>query len=315
MKPLPWQQANWPRCTGDLAALGQQVDFDPWLKHGNLPRWLEILRQLPPATVDEFSTARWVGPVGHSVDSNKLRHALEQLKPWRKGPYRLFDVEIDTEWRSDLKWDRIRSAIPRDVKQALDVGCGSGYHLWRLAEAGCEQVLGIDPSLLFAIQFAALQHYALDPRIHYWPIPLEAMPRSDLFDLALSMGVLYHRRSPIDHLTQLKDQLRPGGRLILETLVIEGDRNTVLTPADRYARMRNCWFLPSVEALALWLERCGFVDIQCIDQTWTTSEEQRLTPWIGGQSLESSLDPEDPTRTVEGHPAPLRATLIANRPA
>ncbi|PMC22346.1 tRNA 5-methoxyuridine(34)/uridine 5-oxyacetic acid(34) synthase CmoB, partial [Klebsiella aerogenes] len=44
------------------------------------------------------------------------------------------------------------------------------------------------------------------------------------------MGVLYHRRSPLDHLWQLKDQLAPGGELVLETLVIEGDENTVLVP-------------------------------------------------------------------------------------
>jgi tRNA (mo5U34)-methyltransferase len=31
------------------------------------------------------------------------------------------------------------------------------------------------------------------------------------------MGVLYHRRSPLEHLWQLKDQLVNGGELVLET--------------------------------------------------------------------------------------------------
>lgn len=313
MIDFPWQSANWPDCPAPLQTIAEQIDFSPWLKHGNLPRWIETLGSLPAQSVDRFNLGQWVGPQGN-CESDALHTALEQLKPWRKGPYRIFDVEIDTEWRSDLKWDRIRQAIPADVEYALDVGCGSGYHMWRLLEAGCKNVLGVDPSLLFAIQFAALQRYALDPRIHYWPIPLESMPASAQFDLVLSMGVLYHRRSPVDHLTQLKDQLAPGGRLILETLVVEGDENQVLVPGDRYARMRNCWFFPSVSALTTWLTRCGFVDIECIDQTWTTHEEQRKTPWIDGQSLESSLDPNDASKTIEGYPAPLRATLIARRP-
>ena len=313
MTEFPWIQPHWPQHSDRLAQIAEHIDFAPWLKHGNLPKWCQILEALPPGRIDSLALSRWVGPRGHLAEPEQLLACLEALKPWRKGPYRLFDQPIDTEWRSDLKWERIRQAVPADTRRALDVGCGSGYHMWRLLEAGCDEVLGVDPSLLFAIQFAAIQHYAQDPRIHYWPIPLEAMPASSAFDLVLSMGVLYHRRGPIEHLVQLRDQLESGGRLILETLVIEGDVNSVLVPQDRYARMRNCWFIPSVKALTLWLERCGFVDIGCIDVTWTTEEEQRKTDWIDGQSLESSLDPANPKLTIEGHPAPLRATLVAHK--
>lgn len=315
MTHFPWMTPQWPSPSQPLSSLAQDIDFEPWLKHGNLPKWCDILEQLPAAQVDQVALDRWVGPRGQVSDLNALNQALEALKPWRKGPYQLFDQQIDTEWRSDLKWERIKDAVPENVERALDVGCGSGYHLWRLLEAGCSEVLGVDPSLLFAIQFAAIQRYVLDPRVHYWPIPLEAMPASEAFDLVLSMGVLYHRRSPIDHLTQLRDQLMPEGRLILETLVIEGGPGDVLVPTDRYARMRNCWFIPSVAALEIWLARCGFEDIECIDATWTTEEEQRLTPWIGGQSLESSLDPNNAKLTIEGYPAPLRATVVARKPA
>lgn len=63
------------------------------------------------------------------------------------------------------------------------------------------------------------------------------------------MGVLYHRRSPLEHLWQLKDQLVQDGELVLETLVVEGDENTVLVPGDRYAQMRNVYFIPSALAL------------------------------------------------------------------
>lgn len=312
---FPWQFNGWPAESPELSKLAEQIDFEPWLRHGNLPRWVEALQLLPDLPVDSFELSRWVGPrSADSYDEASLIGALEQLKPWRKGPYQFFDTPLDTEWRSDLKWNRIQDHIPAEVNHALDVGCGSGYHMWRLLQAGCQNVLGVDPSILFAIQFAALQRYAKDQRIEFWPVPLEALPASEHFDLVLSMGVLYHRRSPIDHLTQLKDQMTSGGRLILETLVIEGYDNQILVPDDRYARMRNCWFIPSVQALTRWLERCGFAQIECVDVTWTEPTEQRSTTWSSPQSLIDSLDTKNPRITVEGHPAPRRATLVAHKP-
>lgn len=307
---LPWQRDDWPAPMAHLAALRDGIDFEPWLKHGNLPRWLDTLAQLPAATVDQTHLDRWVGPRGQCDDPAALADALQQLKPWRKGPYRLFDREIDSEWRSDLKWDRIVPHLPPAGGHALDVGCGNGYHMWRLLEHGMDSVLGVDPSLLFAIQFAAIQQYLRHPAIEYWPVPLESLAPSQHFDLVLSMGVLYHRRSPIEHLTQLRQQMAPGATLVLETLVIDGDENSVLVPPDRYARMKNCWFIPSVAALQVWCRKLGFEQVDCVDLTATTGDEQRSTDWVGGDSLAGALDPADPSRTLEGHPAPLRATLI-----
>ncbi|WP_134627136.1 DUF1698 domain-containing protein, partial [Pseudomonas aeruginosa] len=99
-----------------------------------------------------------------------------------------------------------------------------------------------------------------------------------------------------------------------ETLVVEGDASTVLVPEDRYAQMRNVWFLPSVAALELWLRRAGFADARCVDVSLTSVEEQRSTEWMRFQSLPEFLDPQDRSRTVEGLPAPMRATLVARKP-
>ena len=129
------------------------------------------------------------------------------------------------------------------------------------------------------------------------------------------MGVLYHRRSPIDHLFQLRDQLRDGGELVLETLIVDGGPNEVLVPGERYAQMRNVWFIPSAAALVGWLEKCGFENVRIVDQSLTTTDEQRRTPWMRNDSLAEFLDPTDPTLTIEGHPAPKRAVLVASRRA
>jgi len=128
------------------------------------------------------------------------------------------------------------------------------------------------------------------------------------------MGVLYHRRSPFDHLKELKGALRPGGELVLETLVVPGEAHRVLVPDDRYARMRNVWFLPSAPELVRWLVRAGFKNVRTVDINQTSIKEQRATPWMTYQSLQDFLDPSDLNRTVEGYPAPTRAILVANKP-
>jgi tRNA (mo5U34)-methyltransferase len=228
----------------------------------------------------------------------------------------LFGVQIDTEWRSDWKWERLKNQIaPLQGRKVLDVGCGNGYHCWRMRGAGAELVVGIDPTLLFVMQFAALQKYLRDDHVAVLPLGIEHVPQKlRFFDTVFSMGVLYHRRSPFDHLLELRDALRPGGQLVLETLVIDGGVGEILVPDDRYARMNNVWFLPSTAALTQWLKKVGFKNPQLLNATMTTTEEQRSTEWMTFQSLSHCLDPLDATRTIEGYPAPKRAILIAEAP-
>ena len=290
-------------------------------RHGDLPRWREAVAALPtlpsgPLRLQDGAVA--AGDPAYRPDAETreaLRQALMGLHPWRKGPFELFGLRIDAEWRSDLKWDRLAPHVDFEGLRVLDVGCGNGYYAWRMQLAGARLVVGIDPSLLFLHQYLAMLRYLEGPvRALVLPWTLEAFPfAGERFDRVLSMGVLYHRRSPFDHLLALRERLRPGGELVLETLVIEGGRGRVLVPESRYARMRNVWFLPSVPELEHWLLRCGFRDPRVIDVTPTTPEEQRSTDWMRFESLDRCLDPTDATRTIEGHPAPLRALLVANR--
>ncbi len=109
----------------------------------------------------------------------------------------------------------------------------------------------------------------------------------------------------------MRQVLRRGGQLVLETLVLEGNDDLALCPDKRYAKMNNVYFLPTVRCLKNWLRRTGFSDIRCVDVTPTTSSEQRKTEWIQTESLTDFLDPADSTRTIEGYPAPVRAILVA----
>lgn len=286
--------------------------------HGDLPRWQQALEELPqllPARRDLVDGVA-IGDAADLPDElrQKMRSSLQKLHPWRKGPYQLYGIDIDTEWRSDWKWDRLKDHIePLHKRLVLDVGCGNGYHCWRMLGAGARMVVGIDPTLLSVMQFQAIgKLYGEAAPVYVLPIGIEQVPQNlTLFDTVFSMGVLYHRRSPIDHLLELKSCLRPGGELVLETLVIEGDGDRVLLPEKRYAQMRNVWFLPSCEALMLWLRRCGFNEVKLCDVAKTSVEEQRSTDWMRFNSLVNFLDPGNPDLTCEGLPAPVRAIVTA----
>jgi len=288
------------------------------LNHGDLSRWQSGFDALPDVTPSETHLNASVVQIGTATDAFTPAHlieaALKQMHPWRKGPFELFGIHIDTEWRSDWKWERLKDAIsPLQGRTVLDIGCGSGYHLWRMLGAGADLALGIDPAALFSMQFATLKRYQPNAPAFILPIGIEHMP-SDMgcFDTVFSMGILYHRRSPMDHLIELKSLLHAGGELVLDTLVIDGDENRCLMPHRRYAKMRNVWFIPSVDMLKLWLNRTGFKDMRVVDVSPTSIEEQRSTEWMHFESLADFLDPNDPTRTIEGYPAPVRAILSAS---
>ncbi|AYP22942.1 tRNA 5-methoxyuridine(34)/uridine 5-oxyacetic acid(34) synthase CmoB [Pantoea agglomerans] len=287
--------------------------------HGHFRDWYKSLEYLPLLEPQKLDLLHSVTADRDDI-SDRHRQGIEKLlrnlMPWRKGPYFLYGTHINTEWRSDWKWERVLPHIsPLAGRTVLDVGCGSGYHMWRMIGAGAHLVVGIDPMQLFLVQFEAVRKLLNDDRrAHMLPLGIEQLPVLQAFDTVFSMGVLYHRRSPLDHLLQLKNQLVSGGELVLETLVIEGDVNQVLVPGERYAQMRNVFFIPSAEALKSWLEKSGFVDVRIVDFALTTTEEQRRTDWMTSESLAEFLDPDDPSKTVEGYPAPLRAVLVATKP-
>lgn len=282
--------------------------------HGRASEWNEGLENLPAIDAKSYSLSGDTIEIGGSDFGKNLEDALKLYKPWRKGPFQFGDIKIDTEWRSDWKWQRIKPHISDlTSRHVLDVGCGNGYHLFRMLGDGAASAVGVDPTRLFLYQFHIARHFL--PNVPAWILPLrsEHLPSFQLFDTVFSLGVLYHRRSPIDHLTELLSFLKPGGELVLETLIVDGDQHTVLTPEDRYAKMANVWFLPSTAALENWLARAGFKNIRTVDVNQTSIKEQRATEWMDFHSLEQFLDPKDHNLTAEGLPAPKRAIVIAEK--
>jgi len=289
---------------------------DNVMQDGRAPAWQAVLDALPALTAERREFDAVVRASGPCDDSRRdvLRAALMGLSPWRKGPFELFDVHVDSEWRSNWKWARVLPHLTSlDARRVLDVGCGNGYYLWRMAAAGARCVLGIDPAVAAYTQYLALERYLAMPGVHMLPLASEVLDaRLACFDTVLSMGVLYHRRDHLAHLMQLRSALRAGGELLLETLVIADGSTDVLEPASRYAAMRNVWAVPAPATVEAWLLAAGFRDVRCVDVTPTSVAEQRTTAWMPYHSLSDFLDPDDATRTIEGYPAPVRAVFVAS---
>ncbi|MCA9133196.1 MAG: tRNA 5-methoxyuridine(34)/uridine 5-oxyacetic acid(34) synthase CmoB, partial [Planctomycetales bacterium] len=267
--------------------------------HGKMPQWIQAWHDLPSPVDCQWDASTAAVRVARQLpcDPQPLRRTLMQFHPWRKGPFDLFGLRIDTEWQSNLKWDRFATAIDFHGKTVLDIGCGNGYYGWKMIDAGAELVIGCDPFLLYALQFEVLRRYSPRPERHFL-LPLadhELPPRLQAFEVTCSLGVLYHRVSPIEHLQTLWHTLTPDGQLLLETLVVDAPQAQTLVPEGRYAKMRNVWFIPTISMLQTWLRRTGFRDIRLLDVSTTTPQEQRRTEWMTYESLADFLDPSDAT--------------------
>jgi tRNA (mo5U34)-methyltransferase len=286
--------------------------FDPAV-NGHLRSWREAYAAIAEPSPDALPQLNQSQVRDGNFDPQDPE-VWQAFHPWRKGPYQLGELLIDTEWRSDLKWDRLLHAIePLPGRRCLDVGCGNGYHLWRMLGAGARLAVGLDPFLLYVYQFMAVQKRIPLPNIRVYPLGAEAIRPGLEFDTAFSMGVLSHCRDHAAHLQLLHQSLRPGGQLVLETLTVPEAHGPLFHPEGRYAQMRNIHALPDVSTLMKWLESSGFHSVRHVDTTRTDCGEQRATEWMRFYSLQNYLDPNDPSKTIEGHPAPQRSILVGDR--
>ena len=288
------------------------------VNNGNIPKWSQAINTIDVLPKGKVALKQpYISIHQDGIDSELLMEALRKLIPWRKGPFMFNELSLESEWNGDMKWQRITKYIkPLKNKRVLDVGAGNGYFTLRMAMEGSKRALGIEPFLLFNYQFRAIKSMIESPlNALLLPMKLEEIPKKPIFDTVFSMGVLYHQRDHIAHLSQLKEMMAPDAELVIETLVIEGPEDYILVPKGRYAQMRNVYSIPSIKTLESWLNDANFNNIRVVDVSKTTTAEQRKTPWIGenGASLEDFLDPLDDSLTIEGYPAPTRAIVVCQR--
>ena len=279
------------------------------------PFWKAILALPTPSSIEiKLSDTIEIITTGLTrEDEEYIYDTAKLISPWRKGPFRVSETFIDSEWKSYLKYNLLRPHFDLKDKIVGDIGCNNGYYLFKMMDDKPRRLVGFDPSAITYCQFNFLEHF-IQSGITYELLGVEHVEFYEhKFDILFCLGVLYHRADPIGMLKSLFKGLNKGGELILDTFMIDGDEDVCLTPRDRYSKMRNIYFIPTVSALKNWCYRAGFYEVEVLDIVKTESSEQRRTEWINTQSLDDFLDKNDQNKTVEGYPAPKRVYIKAKK--
>jgi len=273
----------------------------------------EAIRHLRAKHLDLSGDAVTIGAVDElgPTDRQTVYNTLRAFMPWRKGPWSIFGIDIDAEWRSCRKWDRLLPELPDLAgKTVADIGSNNGYYMFRMAHHRPRLVLGLEPYLQHYFAFQTLNSLAGLDNLHTELLGVEHLGLyENCFDVIFLMGILYHRISPIESLREVKKAMRPGGTLIVESQAIPGDEPIALFPEKTYAKVPGTFFVPTAACLANWLGRAGFRDIKIFCSHPMSADEQRRTDWMTFESYRDFIDPADPGKTIEGYPAPLRVFL------
>ncbi|MBW2467084.1 MAG: tRNA 5-methoxyuridine(34)/uridine 5-oxyacetic acid(34) synthase CmoB [Deltaproteobacteria bacterium] len=250
-------------------------------------------------------------------DREKVYQVMRDFMPWRKGPFEVFGISIDAEWRSERKWNRVLPELP-DLRGKIvaDIGCNNGYYMFRMTQHEPELVLGFEPYLQHYYTFKTLNSFAGVENLAVELLGVEHIKLyRNCFDVVFLMGILYHRSSPVDVLRDIRSAMSPGGVLIVESQGIPGEEPQALFPAHRYAKVPGTYFVPTAPCLANWLSRAGFTDVKIFFSHPMSSREQRRTDWMAFESYEDFIDKSDSSLTVEGYPAPIRIFAKAVNPS
>ena len=240
-----------------------------------------------------------------------IQKAKEALIPWRKGPFNIFEEPLETEWRSDKKYNLIKNHFNIKDKIVADIGCNNGYYMFRMLECEPKRITGFEPAPLSKLQFDLINHF-IKSNINFEMLGVEHIEFYEhKFDFIFMLGVLYHRPNPIGTLKSLKRALNEGGEILIDTFMIDGEEEVSLTPYERYSKIPNIYFIPTIPTLKNWLNRAGFKNMEVIATSITDKSEQRSTKWTFEQSLDDYLDPKDKSKTIEGYPAPKRLYVKA----
>jgi len=285
-----------------------------WLTWKNIKPFQEAIKSL----ANYSDTKLFLGDKIHvelrdisDEEAEQIKQTALLMKPWRKGPFSINRLFIDSEWQSYIKYNLIEPHFDLRGKVVGDIGCNNGYYLFRMLSQEPKKLIGFDPSAIYYSQFHFLNHF-IKSNIIYELLGVEHVAFYEhKFDILFCLGVLYHRSDPVEVLKSLYKGLSPNGELILDTFMIDGEDDICLVPKDRYSKIPNVYFVPSINALKNWCNRAGFQRVEVLDTMLTKASEQRKTEWIDTQSLEDFLDPNDPTKTVEGYPAPKRVYIKA----
>ena len=219
-------------------------------KDKRIAKWINLLSEMPilqDTNIDLFSGVHVKGNSNNS-DEEVIESLLLQFLPWRKGPFKVNNIIVDSEWRSNLKWDRfLELDLDLKDKNILDVGSGNGYYAFRMLGQGAKAIFCLEPNLMHFSQFLAINHFIKTNKIRMLPERLEILEmKSTFFDIVFSMGLLYHQRDVSAHLNSLRNRMTDIGQLVVETIIAPKEYGDYLKPIGPYAVSYTHLTLPTI---------------------------------------------------------------------
>lgn len=123
---------------------------------------------------------------------------------------------------SAAKWDAL-GLTDLTGRRVLDIGCNAGYFCARALDAGAVAAFGFDASAE-VIDEARRRTPRAEFAVWDWDEPWEgAVPAHGSYDVALLLSTLHYSQSPRTLVGRIHDALAPGGVLVFEGGVAEGE--------------------------------------------------------------------------------------------
>jgi SAM-dependent methyltransferase len=149
----------------------------------------------------------------------------------------------------------------RAEETVLEIGCGHGRTLARLAGAPCAFAAGIDPSdVMVRLARKRMRRWIEAGRAEVSLASSATIPYADArFDAVLAVHVVYFWNEPLVDLREVRRVLRAGGRVLLGYRPRDEETLAAL-PASVYA-------LRSADEIEGLLADSGFVEIRSIERS------------------------------------------------
>jgi tRNA (mo5U34)-methyltransferase len=182
-------------------------------------------------------------------------------------------------------------------KRTLDIGCNAGYDTFYMNALGAAESVGLEPHL-FHLHAMFLNAVYDRPGVSFFNAGWADLDRTWVgdFDWVSCLGLIYHIREPMNLLDKIASVMRPGARLLMETHVLSETSKQACFIEDAFWGDETYWWIFGDQCLMGMLRSSGFRDVRMMLKADCDSR-----------------NPDDPRRTVEGHPAGARAWFTATR--
>jgi len=254
-------------------------------------------------------------PVFNSSHKATLAKQIEELGQWFHNIDLLGVPTAPTHFLGDypnIKWKHLQSAFPQDLDRAsvLDVGCNAGFYSIALKRRNAGRVVGLDVDDRYLNQGRfAVRTLGLDIEFQKSSV-YQVDQVTGQYDWVLFLGLFYHLRYPLLALDKVVTKIKPGGRLVFQTM-LRGSKNEHSTQEDydfwheeifadadfpctyfiekSYSNDQTNWFIPNRSGAEAMLRSSG---LEIIDhpesETWVC--EPKAVKRDGNYILDMELD-------------------------